>query len=86
MKLGENIYKYRTELGLSQGGLADALEVSRQSVSKWENSSAVPELDKLIRMTKLFQVTLDELVYGKKEVAPSEPPLGPYFRFPLPAL
>lgn len=86
MKLGENIYKYRTELGLSQGGLADALEVSRQSVSKWENSSAVPELDKLIRMTKLFQVTLDELVYGKKEVAPSEPPPRPAFPIPSPRI
>lgn len=67
MKLGENIYQNRTERGLSQGGLADALEVSRQSVSKWENGTAIPELDKLIKMSKLFGITLDELVYGKKE-------------------
>ena len=64
MQLGENIYKYRTERGLSQGALADALEVSRQSVSKWENNSSVPELDKLLKMSKLFNVTLDELVMG----------------------
>lgn len=65
MDLGENIYKCRVEQGLSQGGLADALGVSRQSVSKWENNSAVPELDKLVRMSEMFDVTLDELVHGK---------------------
>lgn len=67
MKIGENIYKLRTKHRLSQETLAQSLEVSRQSVSKWENDSAVPELDKLVRMAKLFQVTLDELVYGPQE-------------------
>ena len=62
MNLGENIYKLRTEEKMSQGDLANALEVSRQSVSKWENNTAVPELDKLIKMSELFGVTLDELV------------------------
>ena len=64
MQIGENIYKLRTERGLSQGALADVLEVSRQSVSKWENNTSVPELDKLIKMSRLFGVTIDELVYG----------------------
>ena len=73
MNLGENIYRLRIERNLSQGGLADALEVSRQSVSKWENNSAVPELDKLVKMAQLFGVSLDELVTGEhKEEA--EPP------------
>lgn len=67
MQIGENIYKLRAERGLSQGALADVLEVSRQSVSKWENNTSVPELDKLIKMSKLFGVTLDELVYGVPE-------------------
>ncbi len=62
MKLGEKIYKYRTALGMSQSELADRLEVSRQSVSKWELDSSVPELDKLIKMCELFGITLDELV------------------------
>ena len=70
MSLGENIYTFRTVNNMSQGGLANALEVSRQSVSKWENNSAVPELDKLVKMSKLFGVTLDELVNG-----PAEPTL-----------
>ena len=78
MLLGENIYKYRTQRGMSQGALADALEVSRQSVSKWENNAATPELDKLIKMSKLFDVTLDELVYGKNEEKPvAEPTAAP---------
>ena len=43
MNIGENIYKYRTANNMSQTDLANALEVSRQSVSKWENNSAVPD-------------------------------------------
>ncbi len=64
MNLGEQIYKLRTAHNLSQGDLADALDVSRQSVSKWENNSAVPELDKLLKMAQIFEITLDELVTG----------------------
>lgn len=64
MNLGENIYRLRTQKNMSQGDLADALDVSRQSVSKWENNSATPELEKLIKMSELFGVTLDELVSG----------------------
>ena len=72
MELGNNIYRLRTKQRMSQGDLADALEVSRQSVSKWETGSAVPELDKLIKMSKLFGISLDELVNGKPP-ATSEP-------------
>ena len=72
MNLGENIYRFRTEKNMSQGDLADALEVSRQSVSKWENNSAVPELEKLMKMAQIFEITLDELVTGK-EAAPPPP-------------
>ena len=68
MRIGENIYKLRVEHRLSQEALAQALDVSRQSVSKWENDSAVPELEKLAKMADLFQVTLDELVYGPRKV------------------
>ena len=72
MSLGENIYRYRTEKSWSQGDFAEALDVSRQSISKWENNLATPDLDKLIRMSALFGITLDELVLGKKPCA--EPP------------
>ena len=67
MKLCEQIYKFRCEKRLSQSELAEALDVSRQSVSKWETGTAVPELSKLMLMSELFGVSLDELVKGKEE-------------------
>ena len=66
MNLGETIYRLRTEKNMSQGDLADALDVSRQSVSKWETNSSVPDLDKLIRLSEIFNVTLDELVLNRQ--------------------
>ena len=71
MSLGERIYKLRTEKEMSQGDLADALEVSRQSISKWETNGSVPELDKLVKLSEIFGVSLDELVLDKKQ--PEEP-------------
>lgn len=65
MSLGERIYKLRSEKNLSQGDLADALNVSRQSISKWETNSSVPELDKLLKLSEIFTISLDELVTGK---------------------
>lgn len=65
MTLGQNIARLRTQKSLSQGDLADALEISRQSVSKWETDASIPELDKLLRLAELFGVTLDELVKGE---------------------
>ena len=73
MNLGENIYHLRKEKNLSQDELAAALEVSRQSVSKWENNSAVPELEKLVKMSELFGVTLDELVGQPQNAQTSAP-------------
>ena len=73
MSLGENIYKHRTSRSQSQTDLADLLDVSRQSVSKWENDSAVPDLDKLIKLSKIFDITLDELVFGEKAKKEPEP-------------
>lgn len=65
MSLGQNIYAQRSAHGMSQGDLADALDVSRQSISKWETDTSVPELDKLLRMADIFGITLDELVKGE---------------------
>ena len=61
MSLGKNIYKLRTSKNLSQGDLAELLDVSRQSISKWETDSAIPDLDKLIKICDVFELTLDEL-------------------------
>ncbi len=71
MELGERILRLRGEKNLSQEALAEALGVSRQSVSKWENGVSVPELDKLVQMGELFGVSLDELVKGEAARKPA---------------
>ena len=72
MTLGESITRLRTQKGWSQGDLADALDVSRQSISKWETDTSVPELDKLLRLSELFGVTLDALVRGEQAETQTE--------------
>ena len=74
MTLGQNICRLRTERGLSQGDLADALDVSRQSISKWETDASIPELEKLLRLSELFHITLDELVKGPSGSVETPPP------------
>ncbi len=64
--LGERINKYRTAQGLSQLELSELLDVSRQSISKWETDVAVPELSKLVKMAEIFEISLDALVLGKE--------------------
>lgn len=62
MTLGERILKKRKECGLSQESLGSKLEVSRQTVYKWETDQAVPELPKLIAMAEIFSVKVGWLV------------------------
>lgn len=71
MSLGERIRLLRTGRNLSQNDLAEALSVSRQSISKWETDGAVPELDKLVGMSELFGVSLDALIKGSDPAPPS---------------
>lgn len=76
MDLGSTISRLRAEHHMSQGDLAEALGVSRQSISKWETNASVPELDKLVKLGRLFGVSLDELVTGEAPPAP-EPSSSP---------
>lgn len=62
MTLGQRIQELRKGQNLSQEGLGEKLGVSRQAISRWEMDGAVPEVDKLITMGKLFGVSLDELL------------------------
>ena len=62
MTLGEKIAKQRKELNYTQEQLADILGVSRQSISKWESDIAYPETDKLVKMGKLFECSIDYLL------------------------
>ncbi len=88
MTLGKRISTYRTARRLSQEEVAEHLAVSRQAVSKWETDRAVPELDKLVALSDLFGVTLDQLVKGEEEPPPSPapPPDGTGDRTEAPAM
>lgn len=65
MTLGERIRSLRTARGLSQEALAEKLDVSRQSLSKWETDASIPELDKLLLLRDIFGISLDALVTGE---------------------
>ncbi|MBO5353189.1 MAG: helix-turn-helix domain-containing protein [Lachnospiraceae bacterium] len=67
MTLGERVKKYRQMAGLSQEGLAEKLNVSRQAITKWESDSGIPDIDNLISLSKVMGISLDELVMGEKE-------------------
>lgn len=73
MTLAEKITALRGEHKLSQGDLAEQLDVSRQSVSKWETGQAVPELEKIIKLADLFDVSVDELVREGETLPPEAP-------------
>lgn len=62
MNLAENLKKIRKENNLSQEQLAEKLSVSRQSVSKWESGQAYPEMDKVLQLCKLFNISVDDLL------------------------
>ena len=62
MKISEKIQILRKEKRLSQEGLAEILNVSRQAVSKWESGQSYPEIDKLIGLSNIFDITLDDLI------------------------
>lgn len=67
MTLGQRIQKARKEAGLSQEELAEQLGVSRQAVSRWENDNGYPEMEKIIRLSQIYQVSLDYLVGNEQE-------------------
>ena len=74
MTLAEKILSLRTQRGMSQDDLAEKLEVSRQSVSKWETAQSTPDLDKIIKLADLFGVSVDQLVREGERPQPPEPP------------
>lgn len=69
MTLGQRIQELRKQAGLSQEALGEALGVSRQAVSKWEGDGGIPELDTIIAMSRLFGVTVGQLL-GVEEAVP----------------
>ena len=67
MTLGEKIYRIRIEKGLSQEAFGEMLNVSRQSVSKWETDQSLPELDKIVAISEMYGVSTDYLLKESEE-------------------
>lgn len=62
MKFNEKLIKLRKAAGFSQEELGNKLNVARQTISKWELGETTPEMDKLIKLSEIFNITLDELI------------------------
>jgi len=81
LNISNRIRTLRSEKKLSQGKLAQALGVSRQAVSKWENGSSVPDMENLIQLCELFEVDISYLTIGiskpAENTAPSLQPISP---------
>ena len=65
MEFNNKLYELRKQKGFSQEELANRLNVSRQTVSKWEVGDSTPDMEKLIAISDLFEISLDELVLDK---------------------
>lgn len=61
MKFNEKLIKLRKAAGLSQEELGNRLDVARQTISKWELGETTPEMDKLVELSNLFNVSMDEM-------------------------
>ena len=62
MLLGERLRETRQKKGVSQSTVAEHLNISRQSISKWENNSSYQDLDNLVRLSEYYEVTVDDLL------------------------
>ena len=66
MEFNNKLYELRKQKGFSQEELAGRLNVSRQTVSKWEIGESTPDMEKLVAISDLFEISLDELVKGEE--------------------
>lgn len=69
MEFNNRLYEMRKQKGFSQEELANRLNVTRQTISKWEVGDSTPDMEKLIAISDLFGISLDELVMGKTQEA-----------------
>ena len=68
MELGNQIKKYRQEARLSQEELANRVYVSRQTISNWENDKSYPDVNSLVLLSEIFQISLDKLIKGDIDI------------------
>lgn len=68
MILADKITELRKKRGWSQEELAEKVDVTRQSVSKWESAQSTPDLDKILKLAEIFEVTTDELLKAQQRL------------------
>ena len=74
MILADKITELRKKRGWSQEELAEKVDVTRQSVSKWESAQSTPDLDKILKLAEIFEVTTDELLKAEQRFEEEKPP------------
>lgn len=67
MNLGEKLFELRKTKNLTQDEVAEKLNVTRQTISKWETNQSLPDFDKIVPICELFEIGVEELLTGKKE-------------------
>ena len=67
MDLGNKICELRKLSGITQEQLAEKLNISRQTLSKWEKGNSLPDIESIVNISKLFQISLQELLLKKEE-------------------
>lgn len=83
MNIADRIQCLRKNKGLSQEELADKVGVSRQAVSKWESEQSTPDIEKIIIMSELFEVTTDYILKGIEPVSMTNKMYSLYLGFAL---
>ena len=68
MNIGEKLYELRKGKNLSQEEVADKLNVTRQTISKWETNQSTPDFDKIKPLCELYEITADELLTGERKI------------------
>lgn len=72
MELGTQIRKYRNERTLSQEALAEKVYVLRKTVSKWENDKSYPDVNSLVLLSEVFEISLDQLIKVEEKAERNE--------------
>lgn len=68
MDVGERLKERRNELQLKQGYVAEELGITRQTMSNWENGRSYPDIERIIRLSEIYDLSLDELLKGDQEM------------------
>ena len=68
MEVGQRLKERRNELNMTQDFVAEQLGITRQTISNWENGRSYPDIERIIRLSELYHLSLDELLKGDQEM------------------